>query len=358
MRGRIGRYWLPLLAAALTLGCLVCVWRVQVLKDLLPDQHAAERWQGESGMDFDQLSFFMTRDQKLSLDQLYSFRTAMYNKLEEASLKPKENSGLLLDAWSALDTVRVANGGRGGEVQVIPVGGDFFEIHPLRLLNGNYLEPNDVMDDRVLLDRETAWLLFGGTELSGMSLTVEGAPFIVAGVYEHAADRFSRRADGDGMRIYMSYAAFERLLPEKAGITCYELVMADPVRGFARTAAAEKFPLKSAESVENTGRFSAERLYALLKNRGTRSMRTDSAVYPAWENAARGAEDQAARLFAAAIVLGVLPVVLLTVYAVRLLRHGRRRLGDDLLPKAGARLKEFHRVRARQRWERRHPDMK
>ena len=358
MRARLKQYWLPLLAAALALGCLVCVWRVYALKNLLPAQHAAERWQGEGGMEFAQISFFMARDQKLSRDQLYSFRTEMYKKLEAASLDPKSDSGLVHDAWSTSVTLKVANGRQSGEVQVIPVGGSFFDFHPLRLLSGNYLTPGDVMDDRVLLDRETAWLLFGGTELSGMSFTIEGAPFVVAGVYEHADDRFSRRADEDVMCIYMSYDAFERMAPEKAGVTCYELLMADPVRGFARTAAAEKFPVKSAEMLVNSGRFEPECLYALLKDRSARSMRTGAAIYPAWENAARAVEDRAAQFFAAAIVLGVLPAVLLIIYAVRLLRRGRKHLGDELLPDAGERLQEFHRVRARKRWEKKHPAMK
>ena len=66
MRARIKKLLLPLIAAALALACLVCLWRLHALKNLLPDQHAAERWQGEGELDFDQLSFFMARDQKLA----------------------------------------------------------------------------------------------------------------------------------------------------------------------------------------------------------------------------------------------------------------------------------------------------
>ena len=356
MRARIKKLLLPLIAAALALGCLVCLWRLHALKNLLPDQHAAERWQGEGELDFDQLSFFMARDQKLTREQLYAFKTEMLKKLREASLDPENNPGLLHDAWSTSDTLKVQNGRRSGEVQVVAVGGWFFDFHPLRLLSGNYLQPDDVMDDRVLLDKETAWLLFGGTELSGMSFSIGDKPFVVAGVYEHASDRFSRRADGDGMRVYMSYDAFERLFPEKAGFTCYELVMADPVRGFARTAAQEKFPIKSAEMLENSGRFETARLWALLKDSSGRAMRTGFAVYPAWENAARAVEDRAARFLAAAFVLGFLPAALLLVWALRLTRRGQLRLRHEILPDARERVEEAVRVRGRRRWERRHPD--
>ena len=114
MRERIKKLLLPLIAAALALGCLVCLWRLHALKNLLPDQHAAERWQGEGALDFDQLSFFMARDQKLTRDQLYAFRTEMLKKLKEASLEPENNPGLLHDAWSTSDTVKVQNGRRSG----------------------------------------------------------------------------------------------------------------------------------------------------------------------------------------------------------------------------------------------------
>jgi hypothetical protein len=71
------------------------------------------------------------------------------------------------------------------------------------------------MDDRVLLDRETAWLLFGGTELSGMSFSINGVPFVVAGVYDHDGDRFTRRAVDEGvMSIYMSWEGYRRLISQ------------------------------------------------------------------------------------------------------------------------------------------------
>ena len=358
MRERIGRLRLPLIAAALALACLGCLWRVHALKDLLPSQHAAERWQGERELDFTQLSFFMTRDHKLTREQLYSFRTEMVKKLKEASLDPEADRGLLHDAWSGLDTVKVQNGRRSGEVQVVPVGGWFFDFHPLRLVSGNYLQPDDVMDDRVLLDEETAWLLFGGMDLAGMSFAIEGKPFVVAGVYKHDADSFSRRAEGDAMCIYMNYDAFERMFPEKTGISCYELVMADPVRGFALTAAGEKFTAKDAEIVDNSARFSVARLWALLKDRRARVMRTGFAVYPAWENAARAAEDRAAQLFALACVLAVLPAVLMLLWLGRLTLHGREKLREEILPDARERVEEAVRVRSRRRWERRHPEEK
>ena len=358
MRGRLRKNWLLLLAGALALLCLFSVWRIHAVSNLLLSQQAAQRWQGQSGKSFAQVSCFTSKGEEMDLDQVLSFRSAMAQKLKEASFDLEKEQGLYIDAWSVSCSVHVSSGRRSGEVQAVAVSGRFFDFHPVRLISGNYLSPNDLMEDRVLLDRETAWLLFGGSDLTGMGFDLNGVPVVVAGVYEHESDAFSKKASEGAMRIYMRYELYERLFPEKKGISCYEFVMADPVKGFARSAAEEKYPLKSAEILENSARFEIPRLWKLLRSRMERTMRKTTAVYPDWENAARAAEDRAALWLGSAIACAVLPVVLLVVYIVRYARIGKRKLEEDLLPEAKDRVEEAVRVRARRRWEKQHPDMK
>ena len=81
-----------------------------------------------------------------------------------------------------------------GEASAIAVGGNFFDFHPIRLLNGTYLAESDLMKDRVLLDEDLAWLLFGGTDLQGMPMEINGVPFVVGGVVQREQDFASRRA--------------------------------------------------------------------------------------------------------------------------------------------------------------------
>ena len=54
-----------------------------------------------------------------------------------------------------------------------------------------------------------------------------------------------------------------------------------------------------------------------------------------------------------ALLSAVLPLVLLTVYAVKLFRRGKDKLEDDLLPKAKEGVSEAVRVRQRRAWEKR-----
>ena len=350
------KHWPLTLAALLLLCCGFCVWRLWTVSNLLQSQRAAQRWKGTGERNFAQLSFYMPAEEKLSLDQMYAFRSEMYKKLRDASFDIEKETGLYHDAWSTSGTVKVSAGQRSGEIQAFAVGGAFFDFHPLRLLSGSYLSPDDVMDDRVLLDRETAWLLFGGVDLAGMSFSINGMPFVVAGVYEHERDGFSKSASGDGMSIYMDYKRFCTLFPEAEGIICYELVMAEPIKGFVHSAAEEKFPIKRAELVDNTYRFEADRLFKIARSGIERSMRKSAAVYPYWENAARGAEDRAALWLLAALVTGAFPVALLLLELIRSAVRGKKKLEDDMLPAAKRKSREFLREQSRRRWERRHPD--
>ena len=357
MKQKLWKYRLPLIALLLALLSLFCLWRLRVVSGLLESQKEAERWRGSNDQGFAQISCFMPANAGLTMEELYTFRSAMAQKLKDASFDVEHGEGLYSDAWCTARTVRIGVGRQSGDVGCFAVGGRFFDFHPLRLLGGNYLSPLDVMDDRVLLDAETAWMLFGASDVAGMTVSIGGTPYVVAGVYEHEKDSFSRHAADGGMRIYMSYEAYRRSKPdsEKPAVTCYEFVMAEPVRGFAYSAATEKFPISGAVLIENGRRFEAGNLLRLAKNGVERSMRKDDNYYPYWENAARAAEDRAVVWLIAALVLAAFPVGLLLVFVIRSFSRGKKKFETELFPKARDRAEEAIRVRARRRWEKQHP---
>ncbi len=379
------RHWPLTLAALLALLCAFCLWRLWAVSNALPSQQAAKRWKGEGERDFAQISCFMPPLAQLTLDDVYKFRGEMYQKLKGAGYDIESEKGLYLDAWSAFNVAKVSNGRRVGDVQLVAVGGSFFNFHPLRLISGSYIQPDDVMDDRVLLDKETAWLLFGAFDVAGMSFSLDGTPVVVAGVYEHEKDAFSKLAYGEDMRIYMSYSAYERIdslsmnlndgtlvgavtntvanavanTLEKdvlRTIICYEAVIAEPVKGFAYGAVTEKFPLKTVSITENTYRFETDRLFKLLKGITERSMRRGTYYFPYWENAARAAEDRAALWLLLGVVTGVFPIALLFYELIRYAVKGKKKLEDEILPNTGKKSRELVRAWSRRRWERKHPD--
>ncbi len=346
-----------LLAAGLMIISALCFLGYKNTAGLLLSQQAAARWQGDNETAFAQISCFASSGDSFTLEKIYQFRTDMLSKLTEASFEVSQDTSLIHDAWCGFGSVDVANGQRKGKVSVTAVGGDYFLFHPIRLIDGSYLKPEDLMGDRVLLDRETAWLLFGGEQLAGMSFDIKGQPFYVAGVIEREDDRFSLRAYDGGMGIYMHHEAYAALA-ENAPISCYELVMAEPVQGFVLSAAKEKFPIGKGEIVDNTYRFDADGLISLLKSGSTRSMHLSSAVYPYWENAARGAEDACMNWLKAALATALLPLLLILFVLIKGLVFAKGKMEDEYIPGTREKLREAIRVRQRRRWEKKHPHMK
>lgn len=354
-----GKKWLwPLaLAALLLIICGLSLLGFKSKADMLLSQQAAERWRGENETPFAQISCFMPVGGSLSEEEIYNFRTAMVTKLTEASFEVTADTPLIHDAWCGFGKATISNGQRRGDVQVTAVGGNFFDFHPIKLVSGNYLSPDDLMEDRVLLDRECAWLLFGGEELTGMSFQINGQPYYVAGVIERETDKFSQKALGDTMGIYMSWQGWKKL-SEDAGISCYELVMAEPVEGFCYRAATEKFPIGRGEIVDNTYRYEPERILKMLKDGSDRSMRLSEASYPYWENAARAVEDSCLVWLVAALIAGLMPAVLLLYFAIKALVFSKAKLEDEYVPSAKEKISEAWRVRARKRWEKKNPGKK
>lgn len=355
---------------ALLLAAAGCFVGIHALSRMLPSQLTAERWQGESEQSFAQISCFIPVDETVTLNEIGAFREAAATKLHEAALDIGSDAVLMADAWSCTDKVSVSSALGKGDVYATAVGGEFFTFHPIRLISGNYITAADLMQDRALLDEETAWLLFGGTDIQGMTFKINGVPFVVAGVIEREGDYASQKAYTDGMGIFISYEAYTLLDSASAalagvatadsassaapGIQCYELVMPDPVKNFALNFVKEKFPIGRGEVINNTERFTLPALWTLLRSFDTRSMQTRGVIYPYWENASRGAEDRAALLLILGAALLALPVLTALAVAVHYAIRGKQALEDTLIPRWKEAAEEALRVRARRRWETRH----
>lgn len=344
--------WLCL-CLLLTLLALLCLWRIFALSRSLPSQQAAERWRGENESAFTQVSCFVPVDEAIGLKEVYAFRGAMMEALKDASLDAEGADGLWRDAWSATGKLRVSSEKASGDAAVTAVGGDFFSFHPLRLLSGCYLHENDLMQDRVLLDEELAWLLFGGTELQGMEVRINDRVFTVAGVIEREQDDASRRAYTAGQGLYMSYETY-LALTETESITAYEYVLSEPVKGFAQNLAKEKFPIGRGEIVANTGRFAPGRLLSIYAGMDERAMQGMGMIYPYWENAARVVENRCARLLVLAAALLLLPLGSLLVWLWRLAVRGKDAFEEKLWPRIKEGVEEAFRRPARRRWEKKY----
>ena len=156
----------------LVLLALVCLLFLYGVCTALPTLNAANTWAGESDMPFAQLACYLPDDQMLEETDVWSFRQTLEKQLTDAALEAPENGSLYTDAYSGQGTLTVTAERGNAQVEVIGVGGDYFRFHPLQLRSGSYLAETDLMQDRVILDEELAWKLFGGYDLAGMTIYI------------------------------------------------------------------------------------------------------------------------------------------------------------------------------------------
>lgn len=352
----------------------VCVWQCRNYETVLTSQQTAKSWAGESTERFAQVSCFFPKGTSVTPDAVNTFRRTIDGKLSEAGLEQKKKKGgYWTDAYAALGTLTVQSDRESSDATMVAIGGDFFAFHPYRLLSGSYLNPDDLMQDRVVIDHELAWKLFGGTDLKGQTVKINGKPYYVAGVIERESDKFTQRAlngqesagseaqkkTGTPPLLFMSYTAYAglgsgstgptvptggdtaaasgKLAPagasaadtadsgslasgDSAALSCYEIAMPNPISKFAANIVSEGFKANSPVIVENSARYDFMSIWSMFKNLGRRSVVTSPVIFPYWENAARVSEVYVARQYVFILLLSIFPLVTLVWLCVLFIR--------------------------------------
>ena len=311
--------------ALLIIGVVICLIIYKSTASALNTQDAANRWAGTSELNYTQLSCFIDKAAAPSLETIHSFASTVNESLVAASLEAPINGSLWTQAYSSETTLQVSGDYGSADATVWGVGGDFFLFHPLVLRAGSYIADDDFMDDRVVIDEDLAWRTYGSIDIVGLSVTINGQPYQIAGVVSREDDSFSTKSYQGGPRLYMSYSALAKINPE-APITCYEIVMPNPVSSFALGVIQENFLKEqqennTAEVVENTGRFTVEPIIHVLTNFNERTLQEDGIAYPYWENAARLVENQLAWTLLCGFIFSLFPLGCLIYLIVKEIKH-------------------------------------
>lgn len=296
----------------------VCLVLYNIVAGTLTYTDSAKVWAGENDLFYSYVSCFMPVNEKIDESAVYSFEKTVDGKLTEASLEAGEGASLWNYAYSGTAMVSVSTLRGSANVNAVGIGGDFFFFHPWYLRSGSYISGNDLMKDRVVIDKNLAWTLFGATDVAGMELLIEGKRFIVAGVIEPDENFAAEKAKTPNGGLYMSFEKLGEMT--SAGIECYEAVIPNPVKNFAVNITRESFPSENCEIIEVGKRYSPGNIAKIVFSFGSRSMRTDGIVFPEWENAARLTEDYCAALLVFGVIFAVAPFV---CGAVILRRYGK-----------------------------------
>lgn len=256
-------------------------------------QQMAERWSDERNVA--QVSCFFSVDADITEERIEEFEHSIDSALAEASVLPdpeKPGSRLWVDAYSADGTISLSSDRSSLQADAIGIGGDFFLFHPLTLVSGSYFSGNDLMQDYCVIDRDAAWQLFGSSNVAGMMVYIGGIPHIITGVVERPDGRLAKGAGLDSTLVYVSYQTLNEL-GKSNGINHYEIVMPNPVTGFAENYIRENLgnDPKETEVIENTSRYSLRSRLQVMAQFGVRPMNGRAIIYPYWENMARGYED-------------------------------------------------------------------
>ena len=131
---------------------------------------------------------------------------------------------------------------------------------------------------------------------------------------------------GKGSGSGKNDGAEERESVNTSRVTCYEVVMPEPVSGYAVRKVRSRleqvpFPMEKATVVDNTHRYDTLRLVAMVAQPGVRSMQIAPIRYPYWENVALAWEDVLVPYAIMWMVLRYSPLVFLLVLVLWYATH-------------------------------------
>ena len=314
-------------------------------------QTAAERGGGSEAVS--QVSCFFSVGAGITEDRIMDFEHSIDKALTDASvIQESENPGARLwaDAYSADGQVTISTDKASITADAVGIGGDFFLFHPVPLLYGAYFSGNDVLKDYCVIDEDAAWQLFGSSDVAGMVVYIGGIPHVVTGVVERPSGRLAEAAGLDSTLVYVSCESLEEN-GKSNGINHYEIVMPNPVSGFAENYIRENLGAdeKETEVLENTSRYSFLSRCQLLLEFGTRSMNGKAIIYPYWENIARGYEDILALLTLFELLLVIYPIGLAMVFFCIWWKHKGWTLRDVRLKVADKAERVMEKIRAKRK---------
>lgn len=288
------------------------------IKNSLSDQQAVERWT-DGSQNYSQISVFTDNLSAISVDGIFTARVDIDKKLVENSLtSEKENARIWVDAFSAEQgKLSVSSDYGNAEAETIITGGDFFLFHPVELVSGYYYSEDNLMQDRVLIDENLAWQLYGASDIQGKPVSIGNKYFYIAGVFKQSDNSDIEKVSDKSPMMFMSYQGYE-ILGNIPYFSCYEACLPNPVTGLAEKIITEAMSAEQPKSevVANSERYSLKNRFEIIKNFGMRSVRNNAVVYPYWENAARITEDKSALLLVFQLLGLVIPIGTVCTYVV------------------------------------------
>lgn len=295
-------------AVCLLFTGMILICEHQIQKNLY-DQQMAERWSKEENVS--QISAFFAEDAVENESYFRGIEQSVEKALQAASIvNENENARLWIDAVSRNGKVVLGSERAYAELNALGVSGEFFQFHPQKIVSGALFREDSMMQDGVVIDEETAWQLFGSSDVAGMQIMIGQVPHFITGVIERPKGRLEEAAGLGKSVCYLSLDSLQNYGIVTGGFT-YEVVMPNPIKGFALSTMQTAVGTDNEDVVlvENSTRFELLSLFQVIRDFGIRSMSFQEVVYPYWENIARGQEDILALLLLIKCILLIVPSI-------------------------------------------------
>ena len=174
------------------------------------DQREAARWGSSDSCA--QVSAFLPSENALKEENIRDLEYKINSALAQDSIKltaQGEDARLWQDCYSGIGSLTLAAGSKTVKVEAVGTGGAFFTFHPLHLSSGSFYLSDSPMKDEILLDQETAWKLFGSFNVVGRSVRVEDMYLRIAGVYKKEEGGLY---ENGGLSDYVVFVQYTTLL--------------------------------------------------------------------------------------------------------------------------------------------------
>lgn len=351
----------------LVIACVLTGNYARNAREDLYSQQTAARWEDKKNS-YAQVSAFVSPNRQMQQEDITNVRNSLMETLSNDSLNESQGQARVwIDAYSGECATEVRRENNTLSVTAVGVGGDFFQFHPIPLLSGSYISSGDLNQDRIVVDKNFAWAMFGSNDIVGMQIWMDRTIYTIAGVVDVDEDSLYQTAYGKGNRIYVPYDMLKNQ-QESLQITCYEAVLPNPISNYAYYALRHAFGIEDEmeetikqtvnplnfddiEVIDNSIRFNWISLWEGYRNRKYQVMRPNAVGYPFWENLAKVEEQRQQSLLILRILLLICPFICLILWLYGLWNR-RTWTVKGLILQAYDRIQEYQAEKAeRQRQE-------
>ncbi len=239
-----------------------------------------------------------------SKDESYSYVTCVFT--DDCGVTQNDLDMFLMDYINSLDidgygernykasSLVVGEGTVENDKTSIPltvygVDEDYFYFHPFKLVSGYYFNFDDDNTNKCVIDSDTAWRLFGSSDICGKEISVNGHYSTIIGVVLKPDGKLYSECGYTDSVIYTSTEAAASYCLASENVWVYEALLYNPIEHYAMNKIKEKFDFASDKAyfMENSDRFLFKNSYECIRNLSKTGI--DLGIYrlPYFENLSR-----------------------------------------------------------------------